>query len=334
MAGHSLESFPARPRLVFMGTPEFAVPTLRAILDHGYPVIAAVTQPDRPQGRGRKVMHSPVKRLALERQVPVLQPERASAADFCDQIQDLSPDLIIVVAFGQILKKRLLDIPEWGVVNIHASLLPKLRGAAPIQRAVMNDETLTGLTVMRMDEGLDTGPMLLQEEVPISRDETAGHLHDRLSLMAGDLMVRALEAMAEGRVREKAQDNDQATYAPKIDEDIGPVEWSRPGGKVSSFIRALDPKPGAYTLWKGEKLKLFSSTVIDRDRRGGVPGRVRGEKDGCLVVDTGQGAVGIRELQLPGKKKLRAPDFLRGASIPEGTVFTEHRTLTNDNDKV
>jgi methionyl-tRNA formyltransferase len=324
MSRRSLDGFPARPRLVFMGTPDFAVPTLRAILDHEYPVIAAVTQPDRPQGRGRKVMSSPVKRLAVERQVPILQPERASAADFCDQIQDMSPDLIIVVAFGQILKKRLLDIPGWGVVNIHASLLPKLRGAAPIQWAIMNDEILTGLTVMRMDEGLDTGPVLLQQEVPIFSDETAGHLHDRMSVMAGDLIVRALGAMAEGRVREQAQDSEQATYAPKIDEDIGPVEWSRPGEKVSSFIRALDPKPGAYTLWEGRKLKLFSSTVIDRDMRGGVPGRVRGEKDGCLVVYSGQGTVGIRELQLPGKKKLRAPDFLRGASIPEGTVFTEH----------
>jgi methionyl-tRNA formyltransferase len=321
MAGLSFENFPARPKLVFMGTPEFAVPTLRALLDHGYPVMALVTQPDKPQGRGKRVIHSPVKRLALERQVPVLQPEKASAPDFCDQIQAMSPDLIIVVAFGQILRKRLLDIPRWGVVNIHASLLPKLRGAAPIQWAVMNNETLTGLTVMRMDEGMDTGPILLQEGVPVFEDETAGHLHDRLSVMAGDLMVGALTAMAEGRVREKPQNSAEATYAPKIDKDMGLVEWSRPGDKVSAFIRALDPKPGAYTLWKGQELKLFSSTVIDRNQTGAVPGRVRGQKDGCLVVDTGQGTVGIRELQLPGKKKLHSPDFLRGVSIPEGSVL-------------
>jgi methionyl-tRNA formyltransferase len=185
MGGLPFENFPVRPRLIFMGTPEFAVPTLRALLDHGYPVMAVVSQPERPQGRGKRVIASPVKRLALERKVPVLQPEKASAPDFCDQIQRMSPDLIVVVAFGQILRKRLLDIPRWGVVNIHASLLSKMRGAAPIQWAILNNEILTGLTVMRMDEGMDTGPILLQEEVSIFEDETGGRLHDRLSIMAG-----------------------------------------------------------------------------------------------------------------------------------------------------
>ena len=321
MAGLPFENFPARPRLVFMGTPEFAVPTLRALLDDGHSVMAVVSQPDRPQGRGKRVAPSPVKRLALERQVPVLQPEKASAPEFCDRIRVLSPDLMIVVAFGQILKKGLLDIPRWGVVNIHASLLPKLRGAAPIQRAVMNNETLTGLTVMRMGEGMDTGPILIQEEVPMIGDETAGHLHDRLSIQAGDLMVRALRAMAEGKVQEMPQNNAEATYAPKIEKDMGLVDWSRPGYKVSALIRALDPKPGAYTLWKGRELKLFSSTVVERKQAGTIPGRVRGQKDGCLVVETGQGTVGIRELQLSGKKKLQAPDFLRGVSIPEGSIL-------------
>ena len=321
MAGLPFENFPACPRLVFMGTPEFAVPTLRALLDHGYPVMAVVSQPDKPQGRGKRVVASPVKRLALERQVPVLQPEKASAPEFCDQIRGMSPDLIIVVAFGQILRKKLLDIPRWGVVNIHASLLPKLRGAAPIQRAVMNNESVTGLTVMRMDEGMDTGPILLQEEVRMIDDETTGHLHDRLSILAGALMVRALRAIAEAKVEEKPQNSAEATYAPKIDKDVGLVDWSRPGEKVSAFIRALDPKPGAYTLWKGRELKLFSSTVVERKQAGTIPGRVRGQKDGCLVVETGQGTVGIRELQLSGKKKLQAPDFLRGVSIPEGSIL-------------
>jgi methionyl-tRNA formyltransferase len=326
MAGLPFENFPARPKLVFMGTPEFAVSTLRALLDHGYAVMAVVSQPDKPQGRGKRVAASPVKRLALERQVPVLQPEKASAPEFCDQIQAMSPDLIIVVAFGQILRKKLLDIPRWGVVNIHASLLPKLRGAAPIQWAVMNNERLTGLTVMRMDEGMDTGPILLQEEVPMIDDETAGHLHDRLSILAGDLMVRALRAMAEGKVKEKPQNSAEATYAPKIDKNMGLVDWSRPGDEVSAFIRALDPKPGAYTLLKTQELKLFSSTVVDGNQAGTIPGRVRGQKDACLVVDSGRGTVGIRELQLPGKKKLQARDFLRGVSIPEGSILgIEHK---------
>jgi methionyl-tRNA formyltransferase len=321
MTDLSFENFPVRPNLVFMGTPEFAVPTLRALLDHGYPLIAVVSQPDKPQGRGKRVAHSPVKRLALERRIPVLQPEKASAPDFCDRIRAMSPDLIIVVAFGQILKKALLDIPRWGVMNIHASLLPKLRGAAPIQWAVMNNEASTGLTVMHMDEGMDTGPILHQKEVPVLEDETAGRLHDRLSVLAGELMIRALRAMSEGTVRAKPQNSGAATYAPKLEKDMGPVEWSRPADRVSAFIRALDPKPGAYTLWKGRELKLFASTVIEGGEPGTVAGRVRGQEKGCLVVDTGQGTVGIRELQLPGKKRLLTPDFLRGVSIPEATVL-------------
>jgi len=321
MSDLSFENFPVRPQLIFMGTPEFGVPTLRALLDHGYPVLAVVSQPDKPQGRGKRLAHSPVKRLALERRVPVLQPEKASAPDFCDQIRAMSPDLIIVVAFGQILKKGLLDIPGWGVVNIHASLLPKLRGAAPIQWAVMNNESYTGLTVMHMDEGMDTGPILLQEEVAVLEDETAGRLHDRLSVLAGELMIRALRAMSEGVVRERPQNSGEATYAPKIDKDMGPVDWSRPADRVSAFIRALDPKPGAHTLWKGRELRLFASTVIDGGGPGTVAGRVRGQKKGCLAVDTGQGTVGIRELQLPGKKRLPAADFLRGVSIPEGSIL-------------
>jgi methionyl-tRNA formyltransferase len=311
-------------KLVFMGTPEFAVPTLRALLDHGYSVAAVVTQPDRPQGRGRKVAHQPVKRLALERKIPVFQPEKASSPDFCDQIRAISPDLVVVVAFGQILRKRLLDIPAHGVVNIHASLLPKLRGAAPIQWAILNGESLTGLTVMRMDEGMDTGPILLQEEVAILKDETAGHLHDRLSGMAGNLIVEALRAISEGGVDEKPQNNAEATYAPKLDKDMGPVDWSQPAEKISAFIRALDPKPGAYTVWKGQKIILFSSTVIDTGQKSAVPGIVKGERGGCLVIETGHGSVGIRELQLAGRKRLSAPDFLRGFKIPEGTVFIEH----------
>jgi methionyl-tRNA formyltransferase len=321
MGNPSLEGFPAEPRLVFMGTPDFAVPTLKALLDRNGRVLAVVTQPDKPQGRGKKVMPSPVKRLALERNIPVLQPERASSSSFCDRIRAMNPDLIVVVAFGQILKKRLLDIPRWGAVNIHASLLPKLRGAAPIQHAVMNNEKVTGLTVMRMDEGMDTGPILFQEEVPLIKDETAGHLHDRLSIMAGDLMVRFLRLLARGRVQERPQNSAEATYAPKIERDTGRVGWSEPAEKISALIRALDPRPGACILWKGQEIKIFSSTVIDREAGTGVPGRVRGQRDGLLVVEAGQGSVGIRDMQAPGKKRLPAPEFLRGVSIPEGAVL-------------
>jgi methionyl-tRNA formyltransferase len=315
------EDFPGRPKLVYLGTPDFAVPTLKALLDHGGRVLAVVTQPDRPQGRGKKVVFSPVKRLAIERRIPVLQPEKTSSSSFCDQIAAMNPDLMIVVAFGRILKKRLLDIPRWGAVNIHASLLPKLRGAAPIQRAIMNNARVTGLTVMRMDEGMDTGPILFQEEVPLLEDETAGHLHDRLSVMAGELMMTALKSMAEGPVRERPQDNAEATYAPKIEREDGLVTWSEPAESVSALIRALDPKPGAYTLWNRQEIKLYASTVMDKSTAGSLPGSVRGCKEGYLVVETGKGTVGIREVQAPGKKRLLVADFLRGAPVPEGSIL-------------
>lgn len=310
---------PARPRLIFMGTPGFAVPTLRALIDHGHEVVSVVTQPDRPKGRGKKLAASPVKVLAEENGIEVLQPEKASEAGFCELIKSREPDLIVVVAFGQILKKRLLDIPKWGVINVHASLLPKLRGAAPIQRAILNNETETGLTIMRMDEGLDTGPILFQEAVPILENETAGHLHDRLAEKSGDLMVRSLEHMAQNPIAEKPQDDARATYAPKVEKSLSLIDWNQTAARISALIRALDPKPGAYTMVEGQEIKLFSSRVVNEARLAGVPGRVSAQTKGELIIETGAGKVGIREIQYPGKKRLPVDDFLRGYPLPEGT---------------
>ena len=321
MAEIPAEPFPSRPRLIFMGTPDFAVPTLNALIDHGHHVLAVVTQPDRPKGRGKKLAAPPVKQVALEHRMEVLQPEKASDDLFCAQIRAKEPDLIIVVAFGQILRKKLLDIPRWGVINVHASLLPSLRGAAPIQWAILNDESKTGLTVMQMDEGMDTGPMLFQEEVPVLKDETAGHLHDRLAAMAGDLMARSLARLSGKIAGGTPQDHAKATYAPKISKDLCLVDWKEEANKVSARIRGMDPKPGAHTLWEGQEIKLFASTVIDRDRDDHLPGQVLGLREERLVVGTGRGTVGIRELQYPGKNKLPAKAFLRGFVIPEGTVL-------------
>ena len=310
---------PDRPRLIFMGTPEFAVPTLRALIDHGHEVVCVVTQPDRPKGRGKRLAASPVKALAKEVGIEVLQPEKASEEGFCELIKRREPDLIIVVAFGQILRKRLLAIPKWGVINVHASLLPRYRGAAPIQRAILNNETRTGLTIMRMDEGLDTGPILFQEEVPILENETAGHLHDRLAERAGDLMVRSLEHMARNPITEKVQDDSAATYAAKIEKSLCRINWNESAVRISALIRGLDPKPGAYTVLEGREVKLFSSRVVDSTGKEGVPGRVAGDRGGELVIETGEGRVGIGEIQYPGKKRLPADDFLRGYALPEGT---------------
>jgi methionyl-tRNA formyltransferase len=321
MTSLSKENFPGQPRLIFMGTPQFAVPTLEALIQKGHKILAVVTQPDRPKGRGRKRVPSPVKELAITHQIEVLQPQKVSDDHFCDQIRKMEPDMAIVVAFGQILKKNLLTIPGWGVINIHASLLPKYRGAAPIQWAILNSESKTGLTVMRMDEGLDTGPILFQKEVPILEDETAGELHDRLSELAGQVIIEALSHMTKTQVKEIPQDDSLASYASKIERRDSLVDWKQPATRISCLIRALDPRPGAYTLLEGKQIKLFSSTVVDGGGLDGVPGRVVRHTKDAIHVDTGQGMIGIREIQYPGKKRLSIPDFLRGFPLPEGTIF-------------
>jgi methionyl-tRNA formyltransferase len=313
--------FPAEPRIIFMGTPDFAVPTLSSLINNIKNLSAVVTQPDRPKGRGRKVAISPVKRMALEHNITVLQPERVSESGFCNLIRKERPDLIVVVAFGQILNKNLLMIPKWGVINIHASLLPKYRGAAPIQHSILNRESMTGLTVMRMDEGLDTGPILYQEKVPVNRDETAGQLHDRMSKKSGELIVKFLRVMSEKVIKEVPQDDSLATYAPKIDKSMSLISWERDAEEVSAHIRALDPIPGAYTILDDKKIKLFSSRVSENQRSDTVPGRVIREDKTNLKVETGKGVVEIREIQYPGKKRLIIADFLKGFDMPEGAVL-------------
>ena len=304
-----------------MGTPEFAIPTMKALIQHGHNLLAVVTQPDRPKGRGKKMVPPPVKLLAIEKRIEVLQPEKASDDQFCDLMKRKEPDLIIVVAFGQILKKNLLNIPKWGAINIHASILPEYRGAAPIQRAILNNETMTGLTIMRMEEGLDTGPILFQEEVAIGKDETAGQLHDRLALQAGELIIKSLKHMAEDTVKEMPQDNSRSSYAPKIERSISLIDWKQPVIRISALIRALDPRPGAYTIFRGKELKLFSSRVADEDRTDVVSGRVAGHGGSGLLVETGKGVIEIREIQYPGKKRMSTTDFLRGFSLSEGTIL-------------
>jgi methionyl-tRNA formyltransferase len=314
-------TFPSQPRLIFMGTPEFALPALKALIAHDYEVLTVVTQPDRPKGRGRKLAASPVKKLALAYNIEVLQPEKASEESFCARIQNMEPDLIIVVAFGQILKKEFLIIPKWGSINIHASLLPKYRGAAPIQRAILNNEPRTGLTVMHMDEGMDTGPILYQKELLILKDETAGQLHDRLALLAGDVIIKSLADMAGNTVTEIPQDDSLATYASKIQKSDTLVDWAPPAFEISCLIRALDPSPGAYTFLDGKKVKLFASTVVEKEGKKDIPGRILRCKRDEIHVQSGQGIVGIGEIQYPGKKRLLVSDFLRGFSLSEGTIL-------------
>lgn len=312
---------PADPGIIFMGTPDYAVPSLERLVKEGYTIQAVVTQPDRPKGRGRRPVPPPVKQAATGLGLKVLQPERSADPVFCRRIHGLGPDLLVVVAFGQILSQDLLDIPEWGALNIHASLLPRYRGAAPMQWAIMNDEEKTGLSAMRMEAGLDTGPVLLQEEVPIGPEETAGELHGRLAVLSGDLLIRTIEGIRGGRLTPKPQDESRATYAPKIHKGISLIDWNRTARSISALIRGLDPWPGAVGSVKGREVKFFSSKVVHTQRTDLCPGRVaRNSKEG-LLVETAADLVLIRELQAPGRKRLRAADFLRGFPMDEGTIL-------------
>ncbi len=321
MTSPETRPLPEKPRIIFFGTPGFAVPTLRSLVEKGHTILGVVTQPDRPKGRGRKLMPPPVKLAALELGLQVIQPGKASDPEFCSRIDALSPDLLVVVAFGQILKKNLLEIPRWGALNIHASLLPRYRGAAPIQWAVFNNEPSTGLSAMQMDEGLDTGPVLFQEEVLISENETAGELHDRLSGMAGRFILAVLENWSKGKIAKKEQDGSLSSYAPKIERHMTLIDWRKPSAAIHGQIRALDPWPGAATTLSGKQLKLFSSRRIKGDAQHGVPGRVIEIRDRGIVVEAGDGVIEAGTLQLAGKKRLPAGDFLRGFPLAEGTIL-------------
>ncbi len=315
------ERLSQNPRIIFMGTPDFAVPPLRALVEQGFDLVAVITQPDRPRGRGQRMLFSPVKQQAMEYGLEILQPQKVSSPELCEAVRRKSPDILVVVAFGQILSKTLLEIPKWGALNIHASLLPKYRGAAPIQWAIINDEEKTGLTAMRMETGLDSGPILLQKEIVIGSKDTTGTVHDRLSMMSGDFLVNTLDALMEGRLHEVLQDETRVSYAPKLDKEISLVTWEHSAQALSAFIRGFDPSPGAFTKIKQKQIKLFSPRVVSENRIKGVPGCVVGFSSSGLEVETGKGVLQIQELQAPGKKRLGVEDFLRGFPIATGTVL-------------
>jgi methionyl-tRNA formyltransferase len=258
----SSDSFPSRPKIIFLGTPQFAVPTLRTLIHEGYNILSVVTQPDRPKGRGRKLTPSPVKILAEENNLAILQPGRLDDS-FLNLLLTLKPDLLVVVAFGQIIPGKALSSAKWGGINIHASLLPKYRGSAPIQWAIINNEKETGLTTMFMDEGLDTGPILMQQVVSILEGETAGQLHDRLSSLSPGLLIKTLQRLAKGTIKKSKQDDSIATYASKLTKEHGLLNWSWSAERLCGLIRGLDPWPGAFTYYNETMLKLFGDKIFD-----------------------------------------------------------------------
>jgi methionyl-tRNA formyltransferase len=311
---------PSRLSVVFMGSPDFAVPPLRALARH-HDLRAVVTQPDRRRGRGRSLAPPPVKRVALELGIEVLQPVKLRSRAVRQQIMAFQPDVIVVVAYGQILSPRLLAGPPLGCVNVHASLLPELRGAAPIQWAVLQGHARSGVSIMRMSRGLDTGPVLLQQAIDLAADETAGSLHDRLAPIGATLLLRALDAFARGTVEATAQADDAATYARMLSKEDGRVDFSRPASEVDHWIRGMDPWPGAYSEHAGERLKLFRSR-LGQGQSDAAPGTVLGHDErGLLVACGGGSAVFIGDLQLAGRRRMAASALLAGHAIERGAVL-------------
>lgn len=310
-------------RVIFMGTPDFAVPTLQAVIDAGHEVAAVFTQPDKAKGRGKAVVYTPVKEKALEYHIPVYQPVKVRDPEVIEQIRQMNPDVIVVVAFGQLLPKTLLDIPPYGCINVHASLLPKYRGAAPIQWAVINGEKISGVTTMYMAEGLDTGDMILKEEVMLDEKETGGSLHDKLSVIGAALLVKTLNMLKEGTaVREKQDDSLKGQYAKMLDKHMGAIDFNEPAVKIERLIRGLNPWPSAYTKLNGKTCKFWLADVDSRDYDG-VCGEVVRVTKNDFVIKTGQGGLIVKELQLEGKKRMDAGAFMRGVPIKEGVIFGE-----------
>ncbi len=305
-------------RLVFMGTPDFAVPSLDALVRAGHELALVVTQPDRPSGRGRKLMQPPVKARAEELGLEVFQPERVRRPEAVERLRQARPDAIVVAAFGQILPKDVLDIPPMGCFNVHASILPKYRGAAPVNWAIIRGEPVTGVTIMRMDEGMDTGAMLLVEEEPIRPDDTAGALTERLAVLGAGMIVRALELAGNNALVPVAQDGSQATYAPMLKKDNGRVDWNLAAAEIERLVRGLDPWPGAFTRTGGETLRIWGAKIDDSGMFSGAPGEVVDVNKNGIKVMTAQGVLVITELQGQGGRRMAAGDYLAGHRIEKG----------------
>jgi methionyl-tRNA formyltransferase len=308
-------------RIIFMGTPEFAVPSLDEIICEGHELLAVITQPDRPKGRGKKLTPSPVKEKALEQGIRIFQPPKLKDEGIISEIEKLSPDCIVVVAFGQILPKRVLNIPKFGCVNVHASLLPKYRGAAPINWAIINGERITGVTTMYMDEGLDTGDIILQKEVNIE-DKTAGELHDDIAEVGAKLLRDTLKLVEKGTAPREKQKDSESSYAPMLNKRIGKINWNNSAEDIYNLIRGVIPWPTAFTTYKGEKFKIWKARVL---------GECGNDKPG-MIVETGKEGISvctadrlflIEELQFPNSRRMTVDEYLRGNKIEKEVVLGE-----------
>lgn len=311
--------------IVFMGTPAFAVPSLEMLIAEGYTIAAVVTQPDRPQGRKKVLTPTPVKEAALRHGIPVLQPQRLRNPEAVAELAEYKPDLIVTAAYGQILPKSVLDMPALGCLNVHGSLLPAYRGGAPIQRSIIDGESVTGITLMYMAEGLDTGDMIARTEVPIEDDDTAGTMFEKLSQAGAELLRRELPRLVKGKVEAEPQDDSKATYAPNLTRDDEKIDWSRTSREIYDQIRGLVPYSGGFTLWNGEVFKVWAAAKPDSAQKpsgDAQPGTVLELHETGIVVKTGDGTLTLLTVQPSGKKAMDAAQFIRGTSLTAGTVLS------------
>lgn len=307
-------------RIIFMGTPDFSVGTLEALIEAGHEVVLAVTQPDKQKGRGKAMQFPPVKECALAHGIPVFQPKRVREPECIEELRKYNADVMVVIAFGQILPKEILEMPKYGCVNVHASLLPKYRGAAPIQWAVIDGEKVSGVTTMQMDEGLDTGDMILKTEIVLDEKETGGSLHDKLADAGAKLCVETLKVIEEGTATFTKQGDSPTAYAKMLDKKLGQIDWNRSAAEIERLIRGLNPWPSAYTNWNDKVMKIWEAEVEERSSDAPAGTVVRVTKE-AFYVQTGEGQLKVLALQIPGKKRMEADAFLRGYQVEEGTLL-------------
>ena len=315
-------------RIIFMGTPDFAVPVLESLINSRHEVVAVVTQPDRPKGRGKNMQFSPVKECALAHNIPVMQPVNVSVPEVIDELRAYEPELIVVVAFGQFVTKKIREMPKYGCINVHASLLPKYRGAGPIQWAVINGERESGVTTMYMCREIDKGDMLLKDTVTLDPKETGDSLHDKLSMMGGPLLLKTIDQLEDGSAVRIPQCEEESTYAPKLEKTMGNIDWTMDADRIERLVRGLNSWPGTFTKIHGKTVKIWDCDVVRQEtltenQAAATPGTVIVSEKDQLIVKAGNGALSLRMLQPEGKKNMTVDAYLRGYPIAQGELFTQ-----------
>lgn len=309
-----------KTKIVFMGTPDFAVKSLEALYKNDYDIKLVVTQQDKRRGRGKKLQYTPVKEKALDLALEVYQPENINSLEMVETLEDISPDFIVVAAFGQILKEEILEIPKYKCINVHASLLPKYRGAAPINWAIINGEKETGITIMEMERGLDTGDMISKKSIPIDLEDDYISIHDKLASLGGELLIETLEDIKLGKAIMKSQDDNLSSYAPMIYKSTGKVDWNKKGIDIINLIRGVVPWPGAFTSYKGQNLKIYKAEVLNRFNKE-ESGKIVKVSDEGVFVNCEDSTLLIKELQFPNKKRMEVKDYLKGNTIEVGVIL-------------